>query len=236
MVVQDVLVNALNPVRVEVIDADVKVKRHDGHFVADQDGFGLLKKLFPLLQVGFLVGLPDELVVARIFPAGAVVAVVAGEQAQKRVRVVVVADPARTRQVVIQLRLGAQIDLPFDLPQIHLDAELVAPHLLQFDGDLLVNFCAAARRRVEHVLKARKSLAAGITGLGQQLARQRRDRNPVPPARCNWPCRRGRDATRAVRPPCVIFLTMRSLSIASASAWRTRGSSNGLRVTLNRMK
>ena len=61
----------------------------------------------------------------------------------------------------------AQINLPLQLAQIHLDAELVAPHLLQFDGDVLVDFAAAARRGVEHIFKARKPLAAGIAGLGQ---------------------------------------------------------------------
>ena len=82
--------------------------------------------------------------------------------------VVVIADPARARQTRNRGAIHrAQIDLPFHLAQIHVDAQLVAPHLLQFDGDVLVDFCRAARRGVEHVFKPRKPLAAGITGLGQ---------------------------------------------------------------------
>ena len=61
---------------------------------------------------------------------------------EKRVRVVVIADPTGARQLVVQMRVGTQMHLPFDLPQIHLDAQIVTPHLLQFDGDVFVNFPA----------------------------------------------------------------------------------------------
>ena len=53
--------------------------------------------------------------------------------------------------------------------------------------DVLVDFAAAARRRVEHVFKPRKSLAAGIAGLGQQFPRQRRIVTEPSAAKCNWP-------------------------------------------------
>ena len=77
MVVEDVLVKPLDFVRVEVIQADVKEQRDDGQLVMHQQGFGLLKKFLAFLQIRLFIGLVDQRVVTRIFPAGAVVAVVA---------------------------------------------------------------------------------------------------------------------------------------------------------------
>ena len=57
MIIQDVLVKTLDFVRVEIIHADVIKNRDDGHLITHQHGFGLLKKFFPLLQIGLLVGL-----------------------------------------------------------------------------------------------------------------------------------------------------------------------------------
>ena len=155
---------------------------------------------------------------------------------EKRVRVVVIADPTGARDFVVEMRIRTQENFPLDLPQIHLNAQIVAPHLLQLDGDVLVDFGTAARRRVEHVFKSRKTFAAGIAGLGQQFTGER---GIVAESRRRGVIRRpGREPASppVFSPARVIFLTMRSLSIASASARRTRGSSNGFCVTLKRMK
>ena len=45
MVVQNVLVEALDFVRVKIIQADVVVNRDDGQFIVHQEGFRLLEKL-----------------------------------------------------------------------------------------------------------------------------------------------------------------------------------------------
>ena len=130
MHVKDVFENALNFVRVEIIDSDVEKQRNDGCLVFDKQRFGLLEQFCALQQIGFVIGGFDERIVIRIFPAGAVVAVVAGEHSEKRLRIVVVANPTGAREFEIKVRLRAQIHLPLKLAQIHLDAQFVAPHLL----------------------------------------------------------------------------------------------------------
>src|ERR1700722_4637090 len=78
MIVQNVLVNAGN-VRVVIIDACENKKRDDRQFVAHEHGFRLLEKLFALLQISLLVRFVHKRVVIFVFPAGAIVAVVALE-------------------------------------------------------------------------------------------------------------------------------------------------------------
>src|ERR1035437_223838 len=63
MIVEDVRVNALNFVRVEIIDADVKIKRDDGQFIAHENGFGLLEKFSARLEVRLVICLADHLIV-----------------------------------------------------------------------------------------------------------------------------------------------------------------------------
>ena len=59
MVVQHVLPDAGNLVGIEIIDARVNIKRDDGQFVVDEDGFRLLEEFLALLDVGLLVGRVD---------------------------------------------------------------------------------------------------------------------------------------------------------------------------------
>ena len=174
VVVENVLVDALNFVRVKIIHADVKIERDDGHFVAHQDRFGLLEQFLARLQIGLLICPPDEFVVSRVFPAGAVVAVVAGEHFQKRVRVIIIADPTGTREVKVQMGLRGIKDFRLQWTQIHLHAEFIMPHLLQFDGNIFMNFVSPAGRSAEHIFKAGKPLTGRITGLRQQFSRPRR--------------------------------------------------------------
>ena len=67
--------------------------------------------------------------------------------------------------------MHAPENLRLDLAQIHLDAKFVAPHLLEFDGDVLMDFSPAAAGGIKRIFKARKSFATRITGLGEQFAR-----------------------------------------------------------------
>ena len=41
MLVQDVLINAVNLIGIKIVEAGVKVERHDGRFLIDQNGFCL---------------------------------------------------------------------------------------------------------------------------------------------------------------------------------------------------
>ncbi len=63
MLVENVLINAPDFVSVEIIDAGVKIKRDDWQFVANQDGFRLLKEFLARLQIGLFVCLLDERIV-----------------------------------------------------------------------------------------------------------------------------------------------------------------------------
>src|SRR5439155_13215406 len=102
--------------------------------------------------------------------AGAVVAAVAHEHVEKRVRIVVIADPTAAAEIKVELALCAQIGLPFQLPELGFDAEFAEPHCLKFNCDLLLQL----RRGVEEIMKRRKSLSARKPGIGQKPARQLR--------------------------------------------------------------
>ena len=88
-------------VRVEIIYADVKIKRDDGSR-RSTSSVSACGKSAPASRSGSRWRPLDERVVARIFPAGAVVAVVADEHSEECVRVVVITDPARARELIIQ--------------------------------------------------------------------------------------------------------------------------------------
>src|SRR5438552_12807138 len=107
-------------------------KRDDGGFHANEQGFRVLKKLLAAFGIGLHVAPPQKLIVALILPASAIVAIVAHPKVEKVVWIVVVADPTAGREIVVQLALGSEIDLPFHIAQVDAHALFTAPPLLQF--------------------------------------------------------------------------------------------------------
>src|ERR1019366_9114363 len=99
--------------------------------------------------------------ITRIAPACLVVAVAGDKHAEKSVRVVVIADPGRLAEIVFEARLHTPENLRLNLTQLHLYAQFVPPHLLQFNGDVLMDFPAAAGRGVEKIFKTGKAFPAG---------------------------------------------------------------------------
>src|SRR6266542_1595026 len=170
MLVENILADALDFPRIKTIEPGIEIQRNDGRIVGDEHSLGLTEEVRALGQVRFQIRFVDECVIARVFPAGAVVAAGAQEQIEERIRIVVIANPTGSRDVIIQFRLRAVENLSLDLPQLDLNAENVVPHLLQLDGDLAVQLRSTARRREKCVLNARKTFAPGKTRFGQKFA------------------------------------------------------------------
>ena len=103
-----------------------------------------------------MIGRAHQLVVPWMFPAGAVVAIVAHENVQECVGIIVIADPTAPAQIVVQRGLRREINLPFELAQFDFDPQFPLPHALQLNADLLVQFPA-----VEQVLEGGEVFAAG---------------------------------------------------------------------------
>ena len=172
MLVENVLPDAADLVRVKIIEARVEVERDDWGIVGDEDGFGLAENVGALLKISLEVCFFDECVVAGVLPAGAVVAAGAGEQVEEGIRIVVIADPARCRDVVVEFGLRGVKNFSLDLAQFNVHAQRVAPHLLKFHADLSVLLRAAAGSREEGVGHARKSFATGEACVGEKFARR----------------------------------------------------------------
>src|SRR6266567_2909910 len=170
VLIEDVLIDTLDFVGVKVVEAGVKVDRHNGDLLRDENGLGLAEQRRTPLQVGLQVGLADDVVVAGVVPAGAVVAAIAQKHIEERVRVVVVANPTGGREVVVQARLRAVKDLALNLAQLDLDAQFLSPHLLQLNGDFAWQSGPAAGGGVKGVLQGGKTFAAGIACRCQELA------------------------------------------------------------------
>src|SRR5437899_11579756 len=92
MLIKQVLREALDSVRVEIIEAGVEIDGDNRDFLGDQNRFGFAEEFSAAFQISLHVGAVDEVVVARIFPAGAVVATDARVHVQECIGVVVVAD------------------------------------------------------------------------------------------------------------------------------------------------
>src|ERR1041385_1206835 len=95
VLVENILVNAGDLCRVKIIEADVEINGRDWDRLTDQKRLGFAKEFGALPDIRLQVGLPNQVVVALIPPAGAIVAAVAGEQIEKSVGIIVIADPAR---------------------------------------------------------------------------------------------------------------------------------------------
>ena len=123
------------------------------------------------MQVGLKIRLLDQRVITFVLPASAVVATGTREQIKKRVRVVVIPDPARSGDVVVELGLLRIKNFPLDLAQLHIHAQHVVPHLLKFNADFAVELSTATGSGEVGVSHARKSFAAGEACVGEKFPR-----------------------------------------------------------------
>ena len=58
---EDVGEHALDFIRVEILETQIKIERHDGQFLANQQRLGLLEERGPLLPVKLRIGAPEQL-------------------------------------------------------------------------------------------------------------------------------------------------------------------------------
>src|SRR5262245_12148847 len=115
--VEEVLSDALYLLRIEIIEAGVKIDRDDGRFFGDENRFRLPQQAGAAVEIGLLVGLAEQVIVAWIFPAGAIVATIAQVKVKEGVSIVVVANPTGSRDVVVEARLRAVEDFALDLTE-----------------------------------------------------------------------------------------------------------------------
>ena len=90
-----------------------------------------------------------------------VIAVVAGHETKKSVRVHVITDPCGADDVELACLACGEVDLPLLVVEADLDAELFFPHLLNGYGDGGVRLAG-----VKEQFKFRKTFAAGKACLG----------------------------------------------------------------------
>src|SRR4051812_791466 len=164
MFVADVSVNSSNLFRIPKPESVVDVNRRDRRVLRDEQFLRLLQQLRARFHISEAVGAAHQVVVFCALPAGAIVRVVAHEHVEKRVWIVVIADPTAADQIIFELALEAKPDFVFDATQTDIDVQCALPHVLQFDGNFFV-----VARAAERVFNARKSLAVWKAGFGEQL-------------------------------------------------------------------
>src|SRR5439155_10292470 len=74
MLVENILPDAFDLVRIKTIEPGIKIERNDGRIVGDENALGLTENVRALCQVRFQIRFVDECVIARVFPASAIVA------------------------------------------------------------------------------------------------------------------------------------------------------------------
>src|SRR5215813_4876956 len=117
MFIENVRVDPGNPARIEIVEPGVKVDRNYRDLLSNKQRFCLSEKFRAAVWIGLNISLVNQFIVARIFPAGAIISAVAEIHIEKGIRVVVITDPARGGNVVVQVRLSSVKNLAFDLPQ-----------------------------------------------------------------------------------------------------------------------
>ena len=81
----------------------------------------------------------DQLVIAGVAPSRAVVLAVCDEHVEEGVRVEVVTDPSRARDVKVRRALSVEVDLPLFLVGFDAQAELTLPSVSEDLGDVFVS-------------------------------------------------------------------------------------------------
>src|ERR1044071_2294403 len=138
------------------IGVGVMVDGNHGRLL-EQNGLGLLKQFVPLLRVGTLARLGQQVVVGFVCPTGLVIAPVGKEHVEKGVGVHVITDPGVAAHLVIQGALIIDVDLPFLVLQFDVDVQIPFPHFL--DG---LGHGAMTLQRVEHNVERGKAAAEAV--------------------------------------------------------------------------
>ena len=143
----------------------------DDRQILQQDALCLLHEPRPDLQVGFPLRLAHEDIVLGVDVACRVHgADVALEQLEKGVGVVVVADPAGPVHVELLGAPGGQVNLPFLVEKLRLDAESLFPHARDGDGDALVVVAGVVQDlHLQRVVPGISGLGVELPGPGQPL-------------------------------------------------------------------
>ena len=106
----------------------------------------------------------EQAIVFGVFPARLIVATVTRHDVEKRARVEVIADPSIARDIVVQGSHRSRPNLALLIINADLDAEALAPHLLDRLGDEAMAFVG-----VDQNFDFRKTGATGETGLGEKF-------------------------------------------------------------------
>ena len=114
--------------------------------------------------VGGVCRLAEQVLVDVAVPAAVVVAAAPGPEVEEGGGVEVVADPAGMGDVVVQVLLGGDVGAPVLVLDVDQDAEVLLPHGLDGFGR------GAGGGAGDQDRIAGEALAAGKSGLGEQLA------------------------------------------------------------------
>ncbi len=164
MLVHDVLIPAAPGLGVDHVLRHIVVNRRDGLLLLDQDALGFGKHVVALFTRGHPCGLLDQLIVAIVREATAVHGAARYEHVQEGVRVAIVADPTRPRNVELRGTAAGQIGLPLLVLEGNLNIEVLQPLLLDVLGNLLVRLIG-----VVEDAQLGETLTVGIAGFGKQF-------------------------------------------------------------------
>lgn len=164
MLVDEVWPHAGEAVVVE-LDADVEVDGQNGGLIADEELLGLLEVGVALGGVAFAGGGGEEGVVGGIFPSAVIVAAAGVKHVEEGGGIIVVADPTAAAEVVIEVSHAVEPDFLLLLFEADLDAEVLCPHGLEFDGE-----AALDRDGDVEVFDKGEASAAREAGIGEELA------------------------------------------------------------------
>src|SRR5215471_2406188 len=132
MFVEEVGFYASESLPVVDLDTHIKVKRTDRSILIQQNVFCAAKDFQTTRLVGFQRRIGHKFVVLGVRPSRSVVTSTADEAVDKGIWIVVVADPAGAREVVVQTPQGVEVNLPLLLLQFDVDAKRIGQHALNF--------------------------------------------------------------------------------------------------------
>ena len=96
---------------------------------------------------------------------GVVIAPPGNEHIEKIIGIDIVANPASSRDLKVNLRYRVEVDLPFLIGDSDIDTELGFPHLLNCYCDFAMGFLCVVKN-----FNARPSVSIGVPSLCQQPA------------------------------------------------------------------
>src|SRR6267142_2835161 len=86
--IEDVLIDALNFARIEIVESGIEINGHNRRLLGNQNSFRLAEQFGSLVEVRLHISLVDQLIVPRVLPAGAIVAAIAHEYVEESVGII----------------------------------------------------------------------------------------------------------------------------------------------------